>query len=98
MIQCRNIEDPAIGLQTGDYAPLSQKHKECTLRCDFAYRVAMDQALETHKLYIKGCGDDMDCRAAEHERYRIAKKVIEQQKSTCKYACRYNEGAGQGGK
>jgi len=97
-IQCRNIEDPAVQLQMGNYAPLSQQHKECTMKCDFAYRVAMDQEMETHRLLIKGCGGDMQCRSDEHERYRIAKKVIEQSKTTCKAACRYNEGAGLGGK
>jgi hypothetical protein len=58
----------------------------------------MAAALETHKLLIKGCGGDLECRRAEHDRYRLAKKAIEQTKTVCKFACRYNEGAILGGK
>jgi hypothetical protein len=90
------IQDPALEPSAQNFDPLSSRHKKCTKKCDKAYKVAMKSEIKTHKLLIKGCEDDMECRAAEHERHRIAKKLIEQAKSTCKFACRYNEGAGGG--
>ena len=95
---CRNITDPAFDLRSGNYEQLSQRHKECTLKCDDQYKLDLAAALETHKLLIRGCGNDVACRRAEHERYRLAKKVIEDSKTVCKFACRYNEGAILGGK
>lgn len=93
LTQCRLVTDPSEGLPGVEYAPLSQRHKECTLKCDEQHRAAKAAALETHKLLIKGCGKDMACRRAEHDRYREAKKQIEETKRVCKFACRYNEGA-----
>ena len=95
--QCRLVTDPSAGLPGVDFAPLSQRHKECTTKCDDQHRAAKAAALETHKLLIRGCGNDMECRRAEHDRYRAEKKQIEETKRVCKFACRYNEGAVLGG-
>ena len=103
--QCRMITDPGVDVAGGGRGAyqLSARHKACTRVCDRIHDQAREEELELHKEILEKCRalpweQEKVCREAEHERYRLAKKAIEDQKKTCKLACRYGEGSGDGGR
>jgi hypothetical protein len=103
--QCRLVTDPVAGFAGFDRSEesLNARHKICTLACDEQHRQAQDAEWIHHKELLADCAplpwvQEKPCRIAEHDRYREAKKAIEDQKKACKQACRYAEGAGQVGR
>ena len=103
--QCRLMEDPITGVDVRDEAAFSKKRSKCVHRCERDYKRCSKKESERHHDAKRECeklkkkGDEKKkCLKAESARHDAEKEACKDAKRKCKASCRYNEGAGSGGR
>jgi hypothetical protein len=80
LAQCRPVGDAITELDLSTSDPSSARHKRCTMRCDSLHTEAKVAERARHRTAIRACGEDLECRKAEHRLCRENKRHIESDK------------------